>query len=276
MKIDNKLTYTKIPRNLEINRPQGFVKNLSEAETAQPMAHFVQPRGYSKTDGILSVGLVCVISGGTTRERDFLTELERKHSFRTLEVIFLSTPKNDGGLTPRMMRDKYNSIYKNGKLTIGSREVKLENIDSVYMFTDVDHYEEELKEILLSGHQSQPRWIISNPDFEIWLYYCFCENPETDLAEVCIAKPSSRSSLLKTINGRLNNGGGLDPRKAFEHLEEGIMNSKRHYSEQDGFPTVLSTQMHIFAEDVLMKLGNEYHEFLERIRVAKENFRLSI
>ena len=83
------------------------------------------------------------------------------------------------------------------------------------------------------------------------------------------AKAEKRSSLLKTINGTFNNNGGLDTRKAFEHLEEGIAHSKEHYNKVDAMPTLLSTQMHVFAEDVLVRLGTEYQDFLK----SKQEFR---
>lgn len=54
--------------------------------------------------------------------------------------------------------------------------------------------------------------------------------------------------------------------------EDGIAHSKEHYQEIGGIPTLFSTQMHIFAEDVLLRLGNEYKEFVQRkhaLRVLK-------
>ena len=75
---------------------------------------------------------------------------------------------------------------------------------------------------------------------------------------------------MKTINGRFNNGGGLDTRKAFEHIKNGIIHSKEHYEESQGIPNLLSTQMHIFAEDVLIKLGNEFDSFLEKNQKFRE------
>ena len=221
------------------------------------------PSNYTKEDGTLTPSIICVISGGTTREKTFLMAVNKKENFKKIEVVFVSSPKGKGGLTPRMMLQEYYNISKNGHISLPGRNVKLEALDSIYMFTDVDHYENELKEILssiVSKDQSQnhPKWIISNPDFEIWIYYCFYDNPTQDLKEVLEAIPSQRSSLLKTVNGKFNNGGGLDTRKAFQHLDEGIKHSKNHYTEVDGIPTLFSTQMHIFAEDVLEKIGDEY------------------
>lgn len=227
------------------------------------------PSAYKKEDGVLSYSLICVISGGTNRERTFLNELERKHTFKSVDVIFVSTQKGAGGLTPKMMQMAYEDICKDGYVTILGRTIKFESVDTIYMFTDVDHYEEELKEILGKKKGLSPTWIISNPDFEIWLYYCYRNDPQVDLRAVMKEKDSMRSSILKTVNGTFNNGGGLDTRRAFEFLEDGIAHSKEHYQETDGIPNLLSTQMHVFAEDVLLRLGDEYQEFVRK----KQEFR---
>ena len=42
----------------------------------------------------------------------------------------------------------------------------------------------------------------------------------------------------------------------------------------DGIPNLLSTQMHVFAEDVLIRLGNEYKEFVQKktgVQVEDDN-----
>ncbi len=230
------------------------------------------PVSYSKTDGVLSYNIICVISGGSVRERDFLVEIEKKHTFKKIYLKFITS--NQGGLTPNMMQNEYSKICKNGCILIDNRSIILDEVDKIYMVTDVDHYERELKNILKRQKDSElPKWIISNPCFEIWIYYCYRNNPQEDLKDILNTQPSSRSSLLKTINGNFNNGGGLDPRKAFEHLNDGISNSRKFYQETDGLPDLLSTQMHIFAEDILEILGKEYSIWLERTKQSRIQFK---
>ena len=234
----------------------------SIGQTIEPPTHI--PSAYRKEEGVLSYSLICVISGGTARERVFLNELVRKRTFKSVDVIFVSTENGGGGLTPKMMQVAYKGICKGGRIEACGRTVELDLVDTIYMFTDVDHYEEQLKDILASKESHAPVWIISNPDFEIWLYYCYRNNPYVELKAVIDEKPSQRSSKLKTVNGTFNNGGGLDTRKAFDYLAEGIAHSKEHYQETEGIPNILSTQMHIFAEDVLLRLGEEYEMFLRK------------
>lgn len=269
--MDRKLVYEKQngTRDIEKELPKSpQVPHESIEQTTEPQMHI--PSAYRKEDGVLSYSLICVISGGTDRERVFLNELVKKRTFKSVDIIFVSTKNGDGGLTPRMMQSAYQTICKNGLLEVCGRTVKLDSVDTIYMFTDVDHYEKELKVILANEESHTPVWIISNPDFEIWLYYCYRNNPYEELKAVIDEKPSQRSSKLKTVNGTFNNGGGLDTRKAFDHLAEGIAHSKEHYQETEGIPDLLSTQMHVFAEDVLLRLGEEYEKFLQKKRELVE------
>ena len=262
--MDRKLTYKKLPGTRALAHELAQKESLPNNPENAPDSTVQIPSAYKKEDGTMSYSLICVISGGTGRERIFLSELEKKHTFKKVNVVFVSTKDGEGGLTPKMMFSEFVRICKNGTIYTLGRRVKLDSVDVIYMFTDVDHYEKELIEILNNSKKESPIWIISNPDFEIWLYYCFMNNPYGDLKEVLDVTPSQRSKKLKTVNGTLNNGGGLDTRKAFEHLEEGIAHSKEHYQETNGIPNILSTQMHIFAEDVLLRLGDEYKSFMQK------------
>lgn len=221
--------------------------------------------GYRKVDGTLPVNLICVISGGTTREKDFLNELVRKNTFSNIRVIFVSTPSKEGGLTPKMMNDRYAQIQSNQKINYRGVDIVIDEDDTFYMFTDVDHYESELVDIISScKEKDKPIWIISNPSIEIWIYYCYRNNPYEELSSVFEVKPSERSSHLKTINGTFNDGGGLDPRKTFERLSYGISNSKAYYKvDENNIPELLTTNMFVFAEDILEQLGQEYLQWIE-------------
>lgn len=273
MENSRKLTYTKTDG--ERMPEQHIKKDLSTVDYHAAISPSPSlPSHYTKGDGILSYSLICVISGGTDRERDLLTELERKQTFRRVNVLFISSKTANytkGGMTPTMMQHAFDSIYKEGIIHLRNRDVQLEMVDRVFMFTDVDHYYNELCQILSQKRKSDsPEWIISNPDIEIWIYYCFRNSPQTELKELLEVRDSERSSLLKQINGTFNNGGGLDPRKTFEHLSEGIEHAREHYSEDElGIPTLLSTQMYRFAKDILQSLGDEYDRWLQQRKSAR-------
>ena len=98
--------------------------------------------------------------------------------------------------------------------------------------------------------------IISNPCFEIWLYY-------TEKDDKCVGfkipdKKEKISSSLKTwVNKQIK--GGVKPKRAILNIEQNIENAKKNYLvNDDGIPLLFSTQMFILAEQLLpyVKEGN--------------------
>lgn len=87
--MDRKLSYKKQTGTRVLGVKRLVKKVVSYAGTV-PVSNIPPqlPSAYRKEDGMLSYSLICVISGGTTRERAFLYELERKHTFKSLDVIF--------------------------------------------------------------------------------------------------------------------------------------------------------------------------------------------
>ena len=244
--------------------PSSLPERNDRAEVSQPdLKTLTAPAGYSRREASVSPCIICVISGGTTRERKLFRYLENQQRFKRLSVVFFSSntaPLPNGGLTPFMMRDQFDKICHDNKIILNNRTISLHSIDRIYLVSDVDHYYDQLAHIFSHADpQNRLRWIISNPCIETWIYYCFRNDPQTDLADIHSVTPSQRSSWLKNRNGQFNNGGGLDPRKTFHNLKPGITNSLSNYAvDQAGIPTLLSTDMHILAQDIIDTLGEEY------------------
>ena len=68
--MDRKLSYKKLPGSLElgVEKPEKTVA-LHQSVVPMPMTPQI-PSAYRKEDGMLSYSLICVISGGTKRERE--------------------------------------------------------------------------------------------------------------------------------------------------------------------------------------------------------------
>lgn len=233
---------------------------------------------YSKGEGEINPALFIVISGGTEREKKFLNEFECKKSFKSLKIIFVAEEINPAGPTPKEIHKYWQKVKDEGVIYTHGRNINIHDIDSIYIVTDVDHYEIELRKIIpMYFTEDYPKWIISNPDIEVWIYYCFKDNPNMDLSEVILAPNNKRSSLMKTINGRFNNGGGLDPRKAFDNIKQGIINAQKNYNEDViHFPNVLSTQMWMLANDIFCILGKEYEEWKNKKMALIQSYKNSI
>lgn len=263
---DSKLSYTRKKPALNVFRPMQ-VPTYANVESAKEAGNIHLRPEYSRRDATLSPDIICVISGGTVREQNLFKEIERKQKFNRLKIAFVSSKTAglpDGGMTPAMMNEYLNKVKSEGCIRLKNQVLPFESIDRVYLVTDVDHYYSELRGILshLSEENSE-KWIISNPAIETWIYYCYLNDPENDLQGIGQVPEQQRSSWLKNRNGTFRNGGGLDPRKAFLTFKDGIRNSLAHYKEDDnGIPELLSTQMHILAQDIVDTLGEEYEIFV--------------
>lgn len=261
----SKLTYTKVASEQEEKSPikSATVKRHRsvKSDTSLVVSSF-----YQKTDGVLSGNLIFVLSGGSKRERDFLKILIKQKELHSLRVAFIS--ENNQGLQPYQMQYKWTKIYKNGIFSIESQHYHLDAMDKVFLLTDVDEFYDQLVKILsIKEVGDRGQWIISNPCFEIWLYYCFKNDPLKDFGCLQKIQIKKRSQNLKRL-GNMVVAGGLNPILAFEHLHEGIKHSKQHYVEdENSIPKLYSTQMHEMAQYMVETMNthnNEYDEYVKQ------------
>ena len=234
-----------------------------------------QLKGYEKTDGVMSYSIICVISGGEKRERDFLKTLIRQKDLHSLRVAFIS--KEGQGLQPYQMQEQWEEIQNTKTIAIDERNFQLDEMDKVFLLSDVDEFYEQLVRILEShGVEDQGEWIISNPCFEIWLYYCFCDKPLEDLASIIPLSPKQRSQELKHLGHNIVTG-GLNGIKAFEYMQAGIAHSIRNYAEDsNAIPVLFATQMHKMAQfliDTMNRNRGEYDEFVKRKQQQRQEWR---
>lgn len=263
MSTDRKLTYSRKTRELEL-LPTKEVR-LSD-ETTGPEHNeepFVEINGYEKNEGVFSYDIVYVISGGEHKEKVFLRELITQKQIHSLRVIFES--KTNQGLQPYQMQELWKRIEVSREICVDGENHQLDAVDRVFLLSDVDEFYEQL--IQIEGkNEPEHQWIISNPCFEMWLYYCFRDSPQRDLAIIEPLPVSQRSQEMKKWCNKLIDG-GMRPEKAFEQMERGIENSERYYEEDcNGIPVLYATQMHKMAQHLLERMNRndkEYATFLE-------------
>ena len=275
MPSSKKLSYKRQNKALDLlpNPREEIVLNR-ESDVTSSVAP-CQLKGYEKTDGVMSYSIICVISGGEKRERDFLKTLIRQKDLRSLRVAFIS--KEGQGLQPYQMQEQWEEIQKTKTIAIDDRTFQLDEMDKVFLLSDVDEFYEQLVRILEShGKEDQGKWIISNPCFEIWLYYCFCDKPLEDLASIIPLSPKQRSQELKHLGHNIVTG-GLNGIKAFEHMQAGIAHSSRNYAEDSNtIPVLFATQMHKMAQflvDTMNRNRGEYDEFVKRKQQQRQEWR---
>ena len=227
--------------------------NVGESEANNVITASNVSPDYQKGDSFREPSLIFIISGGVKRERFFLQELINSKKSTALKALFLS--KKGQGLLPDKMQEQWQKIRKEGKFIINNQTYYLEKIDEVFLLSDVDEFYAKLQDILSSkSNDDIGRWIISNPCFEIWLYYCYKNDPNNDLDCITSFSTDKRSQELKRCCNEIVKG-GLNGKYAFNHMDEGIRNSLKHYNEDNnGIPVLFATQMHKMAQCIIDKL----------------------
>ena len=227
---DNKLT-TIAYNDIALSVPQSAY--IKPEATLQPKAYII------------------VFSGGTEREKNYFYLIKRNPSLYTdIKVDFFAEPNFEKGGKPLI------TSFAVAKVKEYRESASVDNPDSFWLLTDVDHFEQFLTEMRSECDENGIQLIISNSCFEVWLYYA-------EKANKCIGfdipdDKNKISSAFKTWADTQVRG-GLKPRKAILMIEQNIANAKANYSEENGFPTLFSTQMFQLAEKMLpyVKDGNE-------------------
>lgn len=217
------------------------------------------PLDYRKETGTLSSFLVIVVSGGEVREGNYLSELTKKQTFPHIKLIFISSEKEKGGLPPKMMLSKLDEIIEREDCD-KTHKILYSSVDHIFMVSDVDHYYLDLVEVLHQNDDPKVTWIISNPCFEIWLYYAHFSEIIQEIRKLENIPQSQQSSTLKSINDQIVKG-GIDPRKAFDKVQIANINSKKNFrKDENGVPVLFATNMYILGEFVLEAIGKQEFE----------------
>jgi hypothetical protein len=133
--------------------------------------------------------------------------------------------------------------------------------DRIYLVSDVDKFMGQLLEIRPICEVLNIQLIISNPCFELWLYYASCSKKIDNFPFP--EDMSQMSQVFKTWTGPLN----LDPRKAIPKIQQNIANAAKSYEEDEyHIPKLFSTSMFRLAGDLLPLIDKE----LEQWRNDKE------
>ena len=256
---------------------------LEEAPSSLSTHVLTPPNGYEPNiSEEREPDLFFVISGGEKRERNYLNRLKTQ-GYRSLSIIFDATrgkksggnPDQRSGSSPNDILTLWNEIYQENEkvLIINDNCYKLEEIDQIFFLTDLDHFRTQLQKIL-SNKQAQPyQWIISNPCFEIWLYYSyFSDDPSQKLKELITLSEIECPQALKGQLDTLTNS-SCDPRKAFDNMEVAIQNASQYWKGLDDYkiPNLFSTQMKDLAEKIWARIKNESlakrnHSFKKELR----------
>lgn len=225
------------------------------APHSQPLVLPHVAAGYTKTEGVLSPALFIIVSGGEKRERDYFMLISDMTTFPRIDIKFVAnvagTP--EGGLSPDKMYEeavRLKADYDEG------RPADIE--DRMFLLSDVDHFVVELQRIKPFCEKDGMELIVSNPCFELWLYYGkYSEEP------LDFGIPDDKlkiSSCFKTYLGNKVTG-GVNPTKAIFDVDTAIYNAGMNYEIDDkGIPVLFSTSMFMLAKELKPLIDPELTE----------------
>ena len=204
-------------------------------------------KGYSKAESWRTPKTFYVlISGGEKREKDYFKMLLLGDKFKRIKLSFEVDAKRlhpEGLLQIALDKKEYYA---------SSQE---DTPDHFFIISDIDHFYNDLVRIQPLCSKEHINLIMSNPCFEIWLFYGKEENPPTDFPI-----PTDRlkiSQAFKTYLGTKVKG-GVNPKKALFDIKSAIDHAEKHYEKDDnGIPKLFSTNMFVLASQLLPLIDEE-------------------
>lgn len=132
--------------------------------------------------------------------------------------------------------------------------------DELWFVIDTDRWTDRQIRYLVDFCNNHPNWhiAISNPCFEVWLYFHKSSIIENSLSETCEQFKYEISTFEK---------GGYHPCKFITHLQDAIDNAKKADKDPLHFnPFHKTTKVYLLAEALLAKVGiNDFVNFIEVI-----------
>lgn len=261
MNLDN-LNYSKKDSSKVINI-ETIPSNKVEADEIGGMG--ASDSDYSKGEPHLDTAIVFILSGGSEREKKYFRPLKIDKHIKNIKIAFRS--KKGQGLKPYELVSKAIDFIKSKTfVTEDNISYHIEAEDTIYLIQDVDEFGSDIKKYLEPDDEKLPincKWIISNPSFEIWLFYHHYDNPSILAAGLAMSEHDRSNWLKEYLNEIID--GGVKSTQALHFANIAIDNSRMNYSDDNGFPNIYATQMHIVAEKIITILGeNEYQAMNER------------
>lgn len=109
--------------------------------------------------------------------------------------------------------------------------------------------------------------IVSNPCFEIWLYFGKFANKPNDFII-----PENSLKISQCFKRYLGNKvhGGVNPKHAIFDINRAMQNAKKLYEEdENGLPSIFSTNMYQLSESILPLIKDE----LDNLSTEEKQYR---
>lgn len=228
--------------------------------------------GISVNDERFSLNKDCslfiILSGGKKREKQYFSHLlDYPSLFYNVKISFITgTDQIDELLyAAKKQKSKLVTFLEN---EYGGVNIELGDI--IFILTDVDSFIGDIKKVLPTCKKENINLIISNPCFEIWLYYSHKDCKPLDYK--CDNKEKVSKNFKTYIGEQLAEScGGLNPEEEIFNILQTMEISKSNYKESGGIPELFSTQMHFLME----KMYPIIKESLEKLKLFLEKQKMS-
>jgi len=212
--------------------------------TAPEILAQIEGTKYTKAENVyLPKAFVVVFSNGEVRERNYFVWI--MHHCERLKLEFISNPISPDDLLVDIKAKKaeYDSTAGEG------------TPDTYFMVTDMDHFYSVILRSKPDYEKEDIKMIVSNPCFEVWLYY----SKRSDKFDGFVF-PDDPLKTSREVKRFLNEQipGGCNPKKAVFDIKVNIVNARNNYCEDsNGIPDLFATNMFVLAEEVLPYIEEE-------------------
>ena len=228
------------------------VEDLGALETLVP----VDGTKYSKAQNVrLPKAFIIVFSNGEVREKNYFSWM--MHCCDQLKLEFISYPFSPDDMLMNVKEKKAEYVMTAGE----------DVPDAYYLVTDVDHFYSVILRSKRDYEHEDIKMIVSNPCFEVWLYY----SKRSDKFDGFVI-PKDRLKISQEVKRFLNVQipGGCNPKKAVFDIKDNIVNARKNYGEDgNGIPVLFATNMFVLAEDLLPYIEVELENMIDKR--CKEN-----
>ena len=216
---------------------------------------------YRKEEGTrLPYSFYIIVSGGERREKDYFRLISNQDYFQRIKVEFIADPQQ---LNPQGLLNIAKKKQKQYKQSANSQ-----NPDRIFLISDVDHFYPELLTIQEEATRNRFTIVISNPCFEVWLYYGKCKEKPTDFKKTKEAKKISQA-FKQHLDQKI--AGGVNPKKAILDIRSAIENAKLNFAKDSrGIPELFSTNMFELAEEILPLIDKELEQYASQYKDARK------
>lgn len=212
-------------------------------------------RDYTKVSRELSPKKIYLFVEGEKREVDYF-KMFRSNS--KIEILIYKHKDGDDftatGLY-QIAKDCLSPTSKKGSLYCSGNSGKYDfndEIDEVWIVVDADINRDKIIKAQ-NDCTLENNWgvILSNPCFEVWLYYHFSDIKLTSemLKEKGIQPSIDKCKAWKRYVHKMRPG-GFSSEEHIKLINEAITNAKRHYYESNNIPEIGATQVYRLAENI--------------------------